>query len=98
MVPLHFDNYEKIVLTLSKEAYEILKKIQLDGGSPDDAVDSMILAADKLEQGATPLLLSKEAVEILQEAKRNGGSIDEMVNSVILAFDKCQIKPQKDGD
>lgn len=94
MMPLHFDTYEMVTLRLSKEAYAILAGME----SPDDAVDSMILAADKLEQGATPLLLSKEAVEILQEAKRNGGSIDEMVNSMILAFDKCQIKPKKDGE
>lgn len=47
MTSLHFDECEMVTLQLSKEAYEILKEIQTNGGSADKMINSMILAFDK---------------------------------------------------
>lgn len=47
MVSIHFDEFELVTLQVSKEAYEILREIQTNGGSADELVNSMILAFDK---------------------------------------------------
>ncbi len=49
MVSLRFEEYEAVTIRLSKEAFKILQKMQRKGLSPDDAVDSMILAFDKCQ-------------------------------------------------
>lgn len=49
MTSLHFDEFEMVTLQLSKEAYEILREIQTNGGSADEMINSMILAFDKCQ-------------------------------------------------
>lgn len=49
MVSIHFDEFELVTLQLSKEAYEILREIQTNGGSADEMINSMILAFDKCQ-------------------------------------------------
>ena len=49
MTSLHFDEFEMVTLQLSKEAYEVLREIQTNGGSADEMINSMILAYDKCQ-------------------------------------------------
>lgn len=49
MTSLHFDEFEMVTLQLSKEAYEVLREIQTNGGSADEMINSMILAFDKCQ-------------------------------------------------
>ena len=44
MTAIHMESSISVMLTLSNESFQILKELQEKGESPDEIVDSMILA------------------------------------------------------